>query len=50
VYGMFYMACIHIALIGRGGIDYTPMIIWVVVFILRFFAWKKLRNIKKLSK
>jgi sulfoxide reductase heme-binding subunit YedZ len=27
VYGMFYMACIHIALIGRGGIDYTPMII-----------------------
>lgn len=27
IYGMFYMTCIHIALIGHRGIDYAPIIL-----------------------
>ncbi|MDD2916404.1 MAG: ferric reductase-like transmembrane domain-containing protein [Candidatus Gracilibacteria bacterium] len=47
VYGMFYLVCVHIALIGgRYGIDYTPIVLGIAVFVLRVFAWNKKRSAK----
>ncbi len=43
---MFYVVCIHIALIESGnGIDYTPVVIGMGVFILRALAWWKARSV-----
>ena len=38
---VFYMTCIHVALVDFGKIDPIPLILGVGVFILRFFVWKK---------
>lgn len=38
---VFYMTCIHVALVVHTGIDYVPLAIGAGVFILRLFAWRK---------
>lgn len=41
---MFYLACFHIAFIRYPKIDYSTLIIGVVIFALRFSVWQRKRQ------
>ncbi len=40
---VFYTTCIHVALVGYGGIDPVPLILGGVVFLLRSAVWIRKR-------
>jgi len=46
VYGMFYLACLHIAFIRFPRIDYWTLFVGLGIFLFRIYVWKKTENPK----